>query len=140
MEHLFQYSDDIQSFDYMVNNKICKYTGSKRKLRFIQYLCETTDSLLDHHYKQLFETIDQSNIDQSIYFLDKIFFDGFLLKNGWLDQIELQFKPLPNLISGSTIYQDNKSIITINTPMFEDAINQMQAANGTSVGFDQHMV
>ena len=137
MDHLFEYSDEIQSFDFLVENKNCKYTGSKRKLKFIQYLCETSDPLIDRHYKELFDTIDQDNIQQSIYFLDKIFFNSFLLKNGWLDQIELQFKHIPNLISGSTKYQDNRSIITVNKPLFEEAIRQMQASNGTSVGFNR---
>ena len=87
MNTLLQYSDTLQSFDICVGDRTCTYTGSKRKLKFIEYLCETPDKQIDKHYKELFDTITKDNIDNCIFFIDHIFFGGFMDANGWLDQI-----------------------------------------------------
>ena len=137
MDFLFKYSDSIQSFPFLVGGRTCKYTGSKRKLRFIQYLCETSDPLVELHYKQLFDAINHENIHKTHYYIDKIFFDSFMFQNGWLDKLEIKFEHLPDLTSGSTKPENNKTIITINKPLFETAIKQMRVADGSSVGFNR---
>ena len=58
MNTLFQYSDTLRSFDINIGSRKCTYTGSERKLKFIEYLCDTLDKQIDEHYRQLFDTVD----------------------------------------------------------------------------------